>query len=50
MIIALILSLLKTGKRNATVALEFSVSEKSGSEARAHGDTVKAGFTTGLQN
>lgn len=50
MIIALTLSLVKTGKKNAVVALEFSVLEKSGSKARAHGDRVKPGFTTGLGN
>ena len=42
MIIALTLSLVETGKKNAVVALEFSVLEKSGSKARAHGDRVKS--------
>lgn len=50
MIIALTLSLVKTGKKNAVVALGFSVLEESGSKARTQGDGVKPGFTTGLRN
>lgn len=48
MIIVLILSLLKIGKRNVIVVLEFLVSEKSGSEVRVYGDIVKVGFIIGL--
>ena len=49
MIIALTLSLVKTGKKNAVVALGFSVLEESGSKARFYSSRheAKAGIHCG---